>query len=465
MLPVPSSWAPLLRHRLSVSASDPSTTITQLKADAVLVPNLTVRVLQPNGNEQRAALGLQPLRIGTAAECHAIVRDPKVSRLHLELRLTQRGIILEDLQSKNGTFVGPLQVFKCYIGTGVWMTFGDCRLVVEVAGPSSEVILSSSLRFGGALGTSIVMRRLFATLEHAAKFNSPILLVGEQGTGKRTFAEAVHRASPWAAGPCVALDVESTPQEALEVELFGYAPGVRADLPDGCAGALERSHGGTLYIAGPAAIPFPLQQKLVAALNACSCRRVGASAGARFDLRLITGTRTSLDPLVVTGELDEGLFRWMSVVPVEIPALRERKEDLSLLVEHFLAARIPPLSLGDLPPETMELFEGHTWPRNIDELKSLVERLAVYPEISRDVLASMLKEAPRASDDPSIRPLLRMTLEEAHNIVDERFMRLYLAAQLEAHDGNVSRAAKAMNVHRVYLHRLLKRYGIRKVDE
>jgi DNA-binding NtrC family response regulator len=173
----------------------------------------------------------------------------------------------------------------------------------------------------------------------------------------------------------------------------------------------------------------------------------------------------SLGPLVASGALDEELFRWLSVVPVEVPSLRERKEDIALLVEHFLAALPSPRSTADLPPETIELFERHTWPRNVDELRSLVERLAVYQEVSREVLASLLRETPRASEDVSIRPLLGMTLKEARNVVLERCDRLYLTAQLEAHGGNRTKTAAKIGIERESLQRLLKRYGIRKGED
>lgn len=445
--------------------TDPSSTITQIRTDTILVPNLRVRVVQANAEERVAPLGLPPIRVGTGAECDMIVKDSKVSRVHLEVRLTPRGILLRDLQSKNGISVGPIEIVECYLQLGIWITMGDCRLAVELAGTPNEVTLSPSHRFGSVLGKSLVMRSLFNRLEHAARYNSPILLTGEQGSGKRTLAEAVHRASPWAAGPWIMLDTRIVPRDALEIALFGCAPGIRAEMPDGCAGALEQSHNGTLYLVEPAEIPFLLQKRLVAALAARTCYRVGGVMGIPFETRLITGTEASLGPAVASGVLDEELQRWLSVVPFDLPPLRDRREDIALLVEHFLSARTPPLTIADLPAEAMEFFEGHTWPRNVRQLKSFVERLALYPEISREVLVSLLGEQPRASDDRSIRPLLKLSFEEARELVEERFTKLYLTAQLERHGGNVSQAARGIGVHRVHLHRLLRRYGIRRDND
>ena len=189
-----------------VSLPPASSTLTTLRANAIELPSLEVGIVAPQGTEFSATLAFAPLVVGSSPECDIVLADSRVSRNHCEIRLTDRGVIVRDLGSKNGTFVGDLAIVEVLLPLGRKVTVGGSTLTVRVVGEPSVLPLSTSARFGEALGGSIPMRALFARLERAAATAETILLLGASGTGKELLARGIHDASPRRAGPFVVFD-------------------------------------------------------------------------------------------------------------------------------------------------------------------------------------------------------------------------------------------------------------------
>src|SRR5262245_43192345 len=242
---------------------DATTTITQGDRDTIFVPSVRVTVTPAQGRAIEATLGMSPIVVGTSPECDLVVPDARVSRRHCELRLTRRGIILRDLGSKNGTFIGEVPIFEVILPPAVPVWLGSWRLGLRWGGAPSIVPLSSSRRFGEALGSSVAMRALFARLKLAAETTETIVLYGESGTGKEVLAKAIHMHSPRKDKPFIVLDCSAIAPTQIEAELFGYAKGAYTGAASSHEGLLEQAHGGTLFIDELGELPLDLDRKSV----------------------------------------------------------------------------------------------------------------------------------------------------------------------------------------------------------
>jgi transcriptional regulator with PAS, ATPase and Fis domain len=304
------------------------------------------------------------------------------------------------------------------------------------------------------------MRLLFANLERAAQTDETIVLLGESGTGKELLARGIHDVSRRRAGPFAVFDCSAVAPTLLEAELFGYVRGAFTGAVQSHAGVFEQAHGGTLFIDELGELPSELQPKLLRALEARQVRRIGATEWLHVDVRIVAATHRDLRARMLAKQFREDLYYRLAVVEALIPPLRDRRDDIPLLVDHFLAGMSPPRSWADLPPNAAELLRAHDWPGNVRELRNTVARLILFPT-SVPQGAAPRPARPAAFDSASQgEALLALPLREAREVMVEQFERAYITAKLGEHAGNVSRAAESMRVSRQFLHRLLERYGI-----
>ncbi len=422
--------------------------------DRVEHPGLQLRIRVPDKEDVLLALGLRPLQLGTSTECDVQLDAPGVSRRHCELFFTPEGVRVRDLGSKNGTTVNGVRVLDAVVPTGALVTVGKAELSLVRQGPNVLVPLSPSPHFGEALGLSVPMRALFAVLERVARTREALLLLGESGTGKELLARAVHQASPCASGPFVVLDCGALSPSLVEAELFGHTKGAFTGAASARPGLLTEADGGTLFIDEVGELPLELQPKLLRALESGEVRPVGASDYHRVKVRVVAATHRNLRALVAAKRFREDLYYRLAVVETHVPALRERKEDIPLLVESFLAQRSPPASLSELPPDALTLLQGHSWPGNVRELRNAVARLLIFPQ--QAVTPAIV---PSGAQGSAGEALVHLPLREARQLVVEGFERAYLAAQLKKH-GSTPAAAKAMGVSRQLVHRLVREYGL-----
>jgi transcriptional regulator with PAS, ATPase and Fis domain len=435
-------------------------TLTTLRSDAVEVPHLELTVSPLAGPVVKVKLEVMALVLGTSGECDVVIADPSVSRRHCKIALTERGVMIRDLGSKNGTFVEGVQVVEAWLHPGKKATLGDSTITLGVAGPPSLVPISQSARFGEALGSSIPMRALFAKLERAAATVETILLLGESGTGKELLARGIHDASARSGGPFVVFDCGAVAPNLLEAELFGYLRGAFTGADHPRAGLFEQASGGTLFIDEIGELPLEMQPKLLRALEARQFRRLGAGKDTKFDARVVAATHRDLLSSVSGGTFRQDLYYRLAVVEAIVPPLRERKEDIPLLVQRFLASQSPPRSLVDLPPNAIELLRGHSWPGNVRELRNTVARLVLFPYLGEQAIT----RSSERTEEAAVAKVTALPLREARGVMLEHFERTYLTAKLREHSGNVTRAADAMGVSRQFVHRLLERYGLRSGD-
>jgi transcriptional regulator with GAF, ATPase, and Fis domain len=396
------------------------------------------------------------VRVGSGRGLDLQLTDPTVSRHHMTLRVEDAGVRVTDAGSRNGTFVDGLRIADAWARPDSTIAVGGTSLRLRLLDEIVELPLSARERFGGLVGKSVPMRRLFAVLERVAPSDATVLIEGETGTGKELVAEAIHEEGARPAGPFVVFDCSAVAAGLIESELFGHVRGAFTGAVADRAGAFEAADGGTLFLDEIGELPLELQPKLLRALERLEVRRVGANQVRKVDVRVVAATNRALPAEVDAGRFREDLYYRLAVVRVPLPPLRERLDDVPLLVEHFLRrARGAPT----LPDATVRAFQAQSWPGNVRELRNAVARavsLGVGPE--KEVAPPAGAPAPAAGD-------LSVPLLEARDRVVEAFERAYLEAALDETGGNVTRAAELAGVNRKFIQRAIKRYGLRSSED
>jgi DNA-binding NtrC family response regulator len=415
------------------------------------------------------------IRIGARRGNDVQLSDSKVSGLHCEIRLDDRGYRLRDLDSTNGTYVSQLRVNDVYIQPGAQIALGGTRLKFDPLGDTVEIELSDTDRFGSMIGRSVKMRELFARLGKLAASDATVLITGETGTGKELVAEALHDQSPRAKGPFVVLDCGSIPPTLIESELFGHERGAFTGATTSYAGAFERADKGTVFLDEIGELPLAMQPKLLRVLERKEVRRVGGAKTLEVDIRVVAATNRDLGVEVNRGRFREDLFYRLAVARVHVPPLRERRDDIPLLIEHIMA-NTPGGETASIAQETIDLMMKHDWPGNVRELRNVIERAVLLAE-SPDNEAFGRAPAPAARADASLTPTPSQTataadamfsvpidvavpFKMAKQTVINEFERRYIAKLLGQHDGNISAAARAAGIDRMSIHKMLHRLGL-----
>jgi len=326
------------------------------------------------------------------------------------------------------------------------------RLQLEVDTLRAAALSADS--FQGLRSRAPAMRKIFEQVRRVAPFRSTVLISGESGTGKELVARAIHDTSGRGQQPFIALNCGALPEALAESELFGHAKGAFSDAGAAKVGLFEAAHLGTLFLDEVSDLTPALQVKLLRLLQEGEVRRLGESVSRAVDVRVVAASRRPLDELVAEGSFREDLFYRLSVVALHLPPLRERSEDIPLLLEHFVTSlaaamgRRPPT----IAPEAMQKLNGYVWPGNVRELEHAIERallLCNEDELRVDDLPdALVSSAIRgpvwvASDEPSIK---RAT---------EQLERLLIQRALEQTGGNRTAAAKLLEIsHRALLYKI-----------
>ena len=416
------------------------------------------------------------IRIGARRGNDVQLTDSKVSGLHCEIRLDDRGYRLRDLDSTNGTYVSGLRINDVYIQPGTQIALGGTRIKFEPLGETVEIELADTDRFGSMIGRSVKMRELFARLGKLARTDTTVLVTGETGAGKELVAEALHDYSPRAKGAFVVLDCGSIPPNLIESELFGHERGAFTGATSSYAGAFERAHGGTVFLDEIGELPLAMQPKLLRVLERKEVRRVGGSKTLEVDIRVVAATNRDLGVEVNRGRFREDLYYRLAVARVHVPPLRDRKDDLPLLIEHILA-NTPGGEAAQIAQETIDLMTKHDWPGNVRELRNVIERAVLLSETpeTQDALRRTPAAAPRPEPSVSVTPSQTATAADGmmtvpvdvtipfknakQNVISE-FERRYISRLLAQHDGNISAAARAAGIDRMSIHKMLHRLGL-----
>ncbi len=327
------------------------------------------------------------------------------------------------------------------------------------------------VRAGGQydlIGSSPAVNAVRQAVEKVAPTNSRVLISGPAGSGKEVAARLIHRQSSRAAGPFVALNCATMAPERMEEELFGVEPSPTRG--PGKVGTFEQAHNGTLFLDEVVDMPLETQGKIVRALQEQTFLRVGGQKKVEVDVRVIASTARNLTDEIAVGRFREDLFYRLSVVPISLPGLTERREDIPLLAEHFMVVASqstgqPSRQLGD---DALAAMQSYEWPGNVRELKNLVERLLIMApggseeKIRADMLSSVLEAGSgEAMSLDRTGEIMSMPLREAREV----FEREYLQAQVSRFGGNISRTASFVGMERSALHRKLKSLGITSEDK
>ena len=307
------------------------------------------------------------------------------------------------------------------------------------------------------------MEDVLRTVRKIAEYKTTVLLGGESGTGKELVARAIHDQSPRAQGPFVAVNCGAIPETLLESELFGHKKGAFTDAYRDKRGLFEEASGGTLFLDEIGELPLGLQVKLLRVLQESEIRPVGATADKKIDVRVVAATVRDLVAEVKAGRFREDLFYRLHVVQIQLPPLRDRKEDVPALVEHFVAKNNARLGIHveGVAPEAMKLLLEHGWPGNVRELENTVERAMVLADGDR-IEVSCLPEKLREAADP-VRLSLRsgeLSIKKTVRVIEEELIR----KALRETRGNRTSAAKILEIsHRALLYKI-KEYGIADAD-
>lgn len=318
--------------------------------------------------------------------------------------------------------------------------------------------------FQDMVGASPVMLRLFETIQTVAPTDVTVLITGESGTGKELVARAIHKLSPRAKGPFVAVNCPALPGNVLESELFGYVKGAFTDARQDRKGLFQEAEGGTLFLDEIGDLPHDLQAKLLRVLQEKEIKPLGQNRTVKVDVRVLASTNQDLGKRISEGKFREDLFYRLKVVSLHLPALRERKEDIPPLADHFLKKHGPRLGREGirLAPEAMESLLCHDWPGNVRELENRIQQAMILARSGSIGKAQLWPEtAPRESEWPSVQHL---PYKEAKLRIMSHFHKNYLSRLLEENKGNVTRAADACGLERQALQQLLRRFGISRQD-
>ena len=314
------------------------------------------------------------------------------------------------------------------------------------------------------VGQSPVMQQLRQLIETAGPTNSRVLIGGENGTGKELVARAIHSHSARASRPFVAVNCAAIPETLIESELFGHEKGSFTGATSMKRGQFEQADSGTLFLDEIADMSLSTQAKVLRALQEQQFTRVGGTKLLKVDVRVLAASNKDLIKEIEKGTFREDLFYRLNVVPIIVPPLRERREDLPLLIRHFMKvhAEEQGLRMKDVSPEAMAVFQQYDWPGNIRELRNLIERLMIMvpgPVIDPAQAGLSLQARPVGavpqSTAPTVSPLFTQpydSLRDARNAFEKE----YIARKLREHHWNISRTAEDLKIERSHLHRKIK---------
>ena len=446
------------------------------------------------------------VRVGTRENNQLILSDKSVSGYHLEIaRSAGSGAVgggnpnagwrLRDLGSTNGTFVGGLRVYDLHVRSGTVISIGRSKLRLEALDDEPvRAALHPAGRFGDMVGHSVPMRRLFSRITQVAASTATVLITGETGTGKEAVAEALVQAGPRASAPFVVIDCSALPANLIESELFGHVKGSFTGAHSDYRGAFERADGGTVFLDEIGELPLDLQPKLLRVLERREVRRVGSERTRPIDVRVVAATNRALASEVNEGRFRQDLYFRLSVVNLHIPPLRERRQDIPLLIEHFynqLLARHPGKQRVPSLSEISERLLGggaaaggdYGWPGNVRELRNAVERAFHVPD--EDPVVAVPRPAdPRDGADgrraagsavgvsgpgdenvlPPFAIDLAVPFKTAKQQLIDAFEKRYLGALLRAARGNISEAARRAQLDRMHLYKLITQHRLNQPE-
>jgi len=420
--------------------------------------------------------------VGRAAVNDITLSDQSVSGTHFVIRAEEDGFLLEDAGSTNGTILAGCDVEQIWLAAGTSFRAGNTTFKLEPLDDVVDIPLSDDEHFQGVIGRSPAMREVFATCNKVAPSELTCLITGETGTGKERIAQAIHDASRRCDEPYVVLDCSAIPKDLMESYVFGHEKGAFTGAHEQKPGAFEQAEGGTLFMDEIGELDPSLQPKLLRVLENREFKRVGGTETLNADVRVLAATNRELRKQVNEGDFREDLYFRLSVIEIDLPPLDDRRDDIPLLVEHFLddvAQKRPDRPRMRLTADAMDMLMNYPWPGNVRELQNVIRRaanLATGETIDRADLRLSTNYAP---DDPppgqtipddatstqrsdvQLQATLDAPFKQAKQSLVDRFERAYLQRAYEQHDHNISQASDASGLTRYHFRELLKKHDLK----
>jgi transcriptional regulator with GAF, ATPase, and Fis domain len=388
------------------------------------------------------------LVLGRDADCAIAIADPAASRRHARVTRGGRGVIVEDLGSRNGTFVDGAAVTRADAPPGAIVRVADTLLRVARTDEAWAPAAGDGPLVGGASLAGV--RRVIALV---GPTELPVLVLGETGTGKELVARALHEAGA-RSGPFVPVNCAALPEGVAESELFGHARGAYSGAQRARKGLFAAAAGGTLFLDEVGELPAAVQAKLLRVLEDGVVRAVGDDAGQHVDVRIVSATNRDLDQAVAAGTFRADLLARLAGVEIRMPALRDRPEDLPALVTYLLARRGRAIALDADAVEALALYD---WPQNVRQLDHALQAAAVNAAgaVGIDGLRDEIRDGWRRRRGVATAPVARTTPAPAAADLRDR-----LIAALREHAGNVRRTCAALGLARGHVYRLMDRFQI-----
>ncbi len=457
------AWPRLCRYSGAVEAPKTTYVTREIWLDH---PRLVVLDGPQKGEEVELRDKGNGVRVGSDPGCDLVFLG--LEPLHAELRVEPGGTGVRVRDRCGGTRLNGHAVVEGVLEPGGTVGLGPVELRLDNAGDALRVLPSSTEQFGEARGRSLALREVFGVLEAIAATDVTVLLLGETGTGKDVLARAVHAASPRAGGPLVTIDCGAIAPSLIESELFGHERGAFTGAETEHQGAFEAAAGGTLFLDEVGELPLDVQPKLLRAIDEKEVQRLGGSHRRPVDVRLVAATKRDLEEEVQRGRFRRDLFYRLAVVPLTLPPLRDRREDVPLLVETFVQNFAKKNGM-DFPIPEQELLAlcTHDWPGNVRELRNTVERGLWLAETGDGVVRFMLPTPSMLippEPAPAAEPLEEdegLGFAEQKQRWEDQFEQTYLPWLMARADGSVSAAARLARMDRKHLRALLERHGLR----
>ena len=391
--------------------------------------------------------------IGAGAGADIMIDDPKVSRKHLRVQLVPEGVEINDLDSRNGTFYLGNRIHRAVLAPGSRIEIGSASISIE---PDIRLLdapgTSARHAYRGLIGRSPPMLQLFSKLSRLEGSLVNVLIFGESGVGKELVARALHQGSSLCDGPLVSVNCSTLRGDLVMSELFGHKKGAFTGAIESRIGALERADGGTLFLDEIGELPLDVQPLLLRALETGDIQRVGETQSRQVRVRILAATHCNLLEAARSGKFREDLYYRLAVVTLDVPALRDRGEDIVHLARHFARDA----GLPELPQDVLDQLAQREWRGNARELRN-----AVHAYLALGTLDTA-PVAPDTALDSMFRRILDLNVpfQDQKQRVMDSLGRAYFQMLLEQSGGNRSEAARRAGMDRSYFGKQLTRYGV-----
>ncbi|MBK8171832.1 MAG: sigma 54-interacting transcriptional regulator [Sandaracinaceae bacterium] len=462
------------------------------RPSSITLRRIQLVVMNSKGEPTQHVFDKDTVTIGAVEDNDLVLEDDTVSRNHCRIWLEGDHYMITDLQSTNGTFVNRVRIREAFLKPDVTVTLGKTDIQFAPVDERVNIMPSDKQRFGEIIGRNAALREIYTILEKISPTDATVIIDGETGTGKEVVARTVHQQSRRREGPFVVFDCGAVPENLIESELFGHEKGAFTGALATRQGIFEMANGGTVFLDELGELALDLQPRLLRVLEQREVKRVGGSKSTKVDVRVIAATNRDLQKEVKAGRFREDLFYRLNIVRVSLPPLRERKEDIPLLIKHFLKngnfnrTREGERKVSQISREALDKIIAYEWPGNVRELHNVVERAvsfadtdtlevrdlpehvahqrAAAPPIAPRMPEGQVGRASAASDANLVAPSgvapNDATFKDAKEKWVASFERDYIAQLLKKNNQNISHAAREADIDRKYFRKLMKKYGL-----